>query len=61
MIAGRDWLTVVRLPSHAPDLNPTEGVWSWVKHGLANTAARDVDHLADLMRNAYGPSNSNPI
>ncbi|SCL24787.1 DDE superfamily endonuclease [Micromonospora inyonensis] len=26
MIAGRDWLTVIRLPAYAPDLNPTEGV-----------------------------------
>lgn len=47
LIAGRDWLTVVRLPPYAPDLNPTEGVWSWMKHGLA---VRGVDHLADLIR-----------
>ncbi|PZG54160.1 DDE endonuclease [Spongiactinospora gelatinilytica] len=27
-IAERDWLTVYRLPSYAPDLNPAEGIWS---------------------------------
>ena len=27
-INGRDWLTVIRLPAYAPDLDPTEGVWS---------------------------------
>jgi putative transposase len=28
MIDARDWLTVIRLPAYAPDLNPTEAVWS---------------------------------
>ena len=26
-----DWLTVVRLPAYAPELNPVEGAWSWFK------------------------------
>jgi transposase len=50
LIAARDWLTVVRLPAYAPDLNPTEGVWSWTKRGIANTAIHGVDHLADLVK-----------
>jgi putative transposase len=50
LIAARDWLTVIRLPSYAPDLNPAEGVWRWMKRGLTNLAARGVDHLADLVR-----------
>jgi transposase len=25
------WLTIVRLPAYAPDLNPVEGAWSWYK------------------------------
>ncbi len=25
------WLTLVRLPSYAPELNPVEGAWSWFK------------------------------
>ncbi len=27
-IEKADWLTVVQLPSYAPDLNPQEGIWS---------------------------------
>jgi hypothetical protein len=50
LIAARHWLTVVRLPAYAPDLNPTEGVWSWTKRGIANTAIHGVDHLADLVK-----------
>jgi putative transposase len=29
--AHQDWLTVVLLPSYAPDLNPAEGVWANMK------------------------------
>lgn len=50
LIAARPWLTVIRLPAYAPDLNPTEGVWRWMKRGLTNTAARGVDHLAELVK-----------
>ncbi|MFV2020757.1 transposase [Micromonospora sp. LOL_023] len=50
LIAARDWLTVVRLPTYAPDLNPTEGVGAWTKRGIANIAVHGVDHLADLVR-----------
>ena len=50
LIAARTWLTMIRLPTYAPDLNPAEGVWRWIKRGLTNTAARSVDHLADLVK-----------
>ena len=49
--AHDDWLTVVRLPAYAPDLNPAEGVWANMKNGLGNLAARDVGQLADIVRN----------
>lgn len=42
LIAARTWLTVIRLPAYAPDLNPAEGVWRWMKRGLTNIAARSV-------------------
>jgi hypothetical protein len=33
----RHWLVVERLPAYAPELNPVEGLWSWLKGGqLAN-------------------------
>jgi putative transposase len=51
LTAGRDWLHVIQLPAYAPDLNPTEGVWSHVKRSLGNLAAASVDHLAAVVRN----------
>ncbi len=33
-----NWLTIVRLPPYAPDLNPVEGVWAHLKKSLANLA-----------------------
>ena len=50
LIVARPWLTAIRLPSYAPDLNPTDGVWRWMKRGLTNIAAHGVDHLADLVK-----------
>lgn len=36
------------LPPWAPDLNPVEAVWSWLKYGeLANFAPEDTDQLDD--------------
>jgi transposase len=29
------WLTLVRLPAYAPELNPVEGAWSWFKRTVA--------------------------
>jgi len=44
------WLTVVQLPAYAPELNPVEGVWSNLKHGLGNLTARTTDQLAAIIR-----------
>ncbi len=49
--AHPDWLTVVRLPAYAPELNPAEGVWANVKNGLGNLAAHGVDSLAAIVKN----------
>jgi transposase len=51
LIDSRDWLHVIQLPAYAPDLNPTESVWSHVKHSLGNLAVTSVDHLAAVVRN----------
>jgi DDE superfamily endonuclease len=48
--AHADWLTVVRLPAYAPELNATEGVWSHLKCGLGNCAATGIDQLATLVK-----------
>jgi len=49
--AHPDWLTEVRLPAYAPELNPVEGAWSNMKNGLGNLAVRDVDQLAAVIKN----------
>jgi ribosomal protein L31E len=51
LIDNRDWLHVIQLPAYAPDLNPTESVWSHVKRSLGNLAVTSVDHLAAIVRN----------
>lgn len=48
--AHPDWLTVVQLPSYAPDLNPAEGLWANTKNGLGNLAACSADQLAAVIR-----------
>ena len=48
--AHADWLTVVRLPAYAPDLNPVEGVWAQMKNGLGNLSAGNVDQLAAIVK-----------
>lgn len=40
------WLTVYRLPAYASELNPAEGVWANLKHGLRNLVAAGKAHLA---------------
>jgi putative transposase len=50
LIATRTWLTVYRFPTYAPELNPVEGVWAHLKHGLGNLAACGIDQLAVLVK-----------
>lgn len=50
LIATRKWLTVFRLPTRAPELNPVEGVWSVMKSGIVNLAKRDVDQLRQIIK-----------
>ncbi|MFD9467316.1 transposase [Streptomyces sp. NPDC060027] len=49
--AAHDWLTIVQLPSYAPDLNPVEGIWSLLwRSPLANVAFTDDEHLERTLR-----------
>ncbi len=48
--AEHDWLTTVRLPAYAPDLNPVEAVWSLVRRAMANTAFDTPDDLDRTLR-----------
>jgi putative transposase len=48
-----DRLEVVFLPAYAPELNPIELLWAWVKrHWLANLVVLSVDELRGLWRDA---------
>ncbi|GAA4242291.1 hypothetical protein GCM10022254_74760 [Actinomadura meridiana] len=49
-LAARDWLTVFHLPTHAPELNPVEGVWSHLKRSLANLTKHTIDQLMRLIK-----------
>ncbi|MFF3404510.1 transposase [Streptomyces sp. NPDC002659] len=43
--AEHNWLTTVRFPPYAPDLNPVEGNWSLLRRTMANTAFETPDDL----------------
>lgn len=49
--AQRHWLRVERLPAHAPELNPLEGLWGNLKGcELANFLPDDLGQLAHQVR-----------
>ena len=54
-------LHLERLPGYAPDLNPVEMIWSYLKHGLmANFVPRDVGHLDQVVRDHLAELRGNP-
>ena len=49
--AARIWLT--RLPAYAPELNPDEGIWHYLKHvELKNTCCADLSDLTQKLTTA---------
>ena len=51
LIAARRWLRVYQLPGYAPELNPTENIWSSLKRSMANLAPANITDLARIARN----------
>ncbi len=51
MMEKAHWLTIVKLPPYAPDLNPVEGVWAHLKKSLANLAPCAIEDLTPLVKN----------
>jgi hypothetical protein len=51
LIAARPWLRVYQLPGYAPELNPTENIWSNLKRSMANLAPGSITDLARIARN----------
>lgn len=50
--AHDQWLTVVRLPAYAPELNPVEGAWSNMKNSLGNLCSCSTPRqLAAIVKN----------
>lgn len=60
LIDARDWLTVIRLPAYAPDLNPTEGVWSHLKRSIGNLAVHGIHDLVATVRHRLRRIQRNP-
>lgn len=51
--AAKDRLEVHRLPAYAPELNPDEYLWNWLKNKkLVNRVFNTLDDLADALRSA---------
>nr|WP_234439996.1 transposase [Streptomyces bicolor] len=52
--ANAYWLTVIRVPTHAPGLNATEGLWPLIKRDIGNspapTSARSPAQSAEVSR-----------
>jgi transposase len=54
-------LLLERLPGYAPDLNPDEGIWSYLKNvELRNLCAHDLVHLHDELLRATRRLRSKP-
>jgi putative transposase len=54
-------LEIVFLPAYAPELNPIELLWAWVKrHWLADLAVLSVDVLRGLWRDALWVAGHTP-
>lgn len=59
--AEHDWLTIVQLPTCAPDLNPVEDIWSLPRRAVTtNTAFTDREHLVRAIRSGTHRIQRNP-
>ena len=47
-------LHLERLPPYAPELNPDEGVWAYLKAKLANGRPDDIEELQDHLQEEIG-------
>jgi hypothetical protein len=48
------WLTVVRLPAYAPELNPVESAWANIEgQELANRCVDDLGGMVDGVRDGF--------
>jgi putative transposase len=60
-VEENDRLEIVFLPAYAPELNPIELLWAWVKgHWLANLVVLSVEELRGLWREALWVAGHTP-
>lgn len=60
-LARNKRLRLEYLPAYAPDLNPVEAVWSWLKYGkLANFVPDDINELDDWVVEYLVPLKCDP-
>ncbi|MBS0304453.1 MAG: transposase [Proteobacteria bacterium] len=46
-----DFAAVTALPPYAPELNPVEAIWAYLKkHEIANFCAKSIDQVSDYAR-----------
>lgn len=45
-------LRLIRLPAYAPELNPDEGVWRWLKRQLGNLCCSNFEELRYELKRA---------
>ncbi|MFK0297332.1 IS630 family transposase [Streptomyces sp. NPDC090442] len=48
----QSWLTIIQLPSYAPELNPVELLWAHAKEKIANRAFRSISELHQAAKSA---------
>ncbi|WTE31917.1 transposase [Streptomyces sp. NBC_01618] len=48
----QDWLTIIQLPSYAPELKPVELLWAHAKEKITNRAFRSIDELHRAAKSA---------
>lgn len=57
----RAYIQIAFLPPHAPDLNPVEYLWAWLKrHALANYCPSDLGELHTIARNKLKSAQKRP-
>ena len=48
------WLSVVRLPAYAPEMNPVEGLWANILgQELANRSVSDLGDMVEGVRDGF--------
>lgn len=53
-------LQIFDLPTAAPELNPSEGIWSQMEEGLAGTAPKTVDELDTNVKRVGARTRNSP-